>query len=86
MMIAILNAMNIKMNITPGTINLLFMDIVKRKAFKEERSCHIMRPEGACNEAINTSSIEAIMKQQWYKKFAIMVNQELDVIIKAPKF
>ena len=25
---------------------------------------HTMRPEGASNEAINTSSIEAIMKQQ----------------------
>ena len=30
-------------------------------------------------EAINTSSIEAIMKQQWYIKFAITVDQELDV-------
>ena len=69
-----------------GTINLLFMDLIKRNAFKEERSCHTMRPEGASNEAINTSSIEAIMKQQWYIKFAIAVDQELDVIIKAPEF
>ena len=45
-----------------------------------------MRPEGASNEVINTSSIEAIMKQQWYIKFAITVDQELDVIIKAPEF
>ena len=47
---------------------------------------HTMRPEGASNEAINTSSIEAIMKQQWYIKFAITVNQELDVIIKTREF
>ena len=43
-----------------------------------------MRPEGASNEAINTSSsIKATMKHQW---FAITVDQQLDVIIKAPEF
>ena len=45
-----------------------------------------MRLEGASNETINTSSIEVIMKQQWYIKFAITVDQELNVIIKSAEF
>ena len=79
---------------TPGTYHqtyhsVLFMDIIKRCIQEGKIFCtysHTMRPEGASNEAINTSSIEVIMKQQWYIKFVITVDQELDVIIKAPEF
>ena len=76
---------------TPGTINLpqCVMHGHNQEKYIQEGKIfctynHTMRPEGATNEAINTSpSIKAIMKHQW---FAITVDQQLDVIIKAPEF